>query len=122
MHSLSLVRWLLLYRSLLVSLLCHWLVGRVDGRGFQKVVLLVRGRFLCESRQRRREWFAVVFKLLLTRSVYCLVYEQRKERCNVGVSTIVKSCKVRMVQKFPSKIKYNSCCARHVLYGVVMSC
>ena len=47
MNSLSLVRWLLLYRSLLVSLLYHWLVGRADGRGFQKVVLLVRGHFLC---------------------------------------------------------------------------
>ena len=33
-----------------------------------------------------REWFAVVVKLLLTRSVYCLVYGQRKESCNVGVS------------------------------------
>jgi hypothetical protein len=47
MNSLSLVRWLLLYRSLLVSLLCHWLVGRADGCGSQKVVPLVRGRFLC---------------------------------------------------------------------------
>ena len=44
---LSLVKWLLLYRSLLVSLLCHWLVGRADRCGFQKVVPLVRGRFLC---------------------------------------------------------------------------
>ena len=28
MNCFLLVRWLLLYRSLLVSLLCHWLVGR----------------------------------------------------------------------------------------------
>ena len=34
-----------------------------------------------------REWFAVVVKLLLTRSVYSLVYGQRKESYNVGVST-----------------------------------
>ena len=47
MNCLSLVRWLLLYMSLLVSPLCHWLVGRADGRGFRKVVPFVRGRFLC---------------------------------------------------------------------------
>ena len=34
-----------------------------------------------------REWFAVVVKLLLTRSVCCLVYGQRKDSCDVGVST-----------------------------------
>ena len=38
-----------------------------------------------------RELFAVVVKLLLTRSVCCLVYGQRKESCNVGVSTTVMS-------------------------------
>jgi hypothetical protein len=37
-----------------------------------------------------RELFAVVVKLLLTRSVCCLVYIQRKESCNMGVSTGVK--------------------------------
>ena len=37
--------WPFLYRSLLVSLLCHWLLGRADGRGFQKVFPLVRGLF-----------------------------------------------------------------------------
>jgi len=35
-----------------------------------------------------RELFAVVVKLLLTRSVCCLVYGQRKESCSVGVSTV----------------------------------
>jgi len=39
-----------------------------------------------------RELFAVVVKLLLTRSVCCLVYGQRKESCNVGVST--EHCKI----------------------------
>jgi len=48
MNSFSPVRWLFLYRSLLVSLLCHWLVGRADGRGFQKVVPLVEGLFFVE--------------------------------------------------------------------------
>ena len=38
---------LLLYRSLPVSLLFHWLVDRADGRGFQKVVPLPTGRVLC---------------------------------------------------------------------------
>jgi len=47
MNCFSLVRWLLLYRSLLVSLLCHWLVGRADWRCFRKVVPFVRGHFLC---------------------------------------------------------------------------
>ena len=54
------IRWsdgFFLYTSLLVNLLCHWLVGRADGRGFQKVVPLVRGLFfVCGSRQRRRKW------------------------------------------------------------------
>jgi len=36
-----------------------------------------------------REWFAVVFKLLLTRSECRLVYGQRKESCNVGVPTYI---------------------------------
>jgi len=36
-----------------------------------------------------RELFAVEVKLLLTRSVCCLVYGQRKESCNVGVPTII---------------------------------
>ena len=43
-------RWsdgFILYRSLLVSLLCHWLVGRADGHGFKKIVLIARGHFLC---------------------------------------------------------------------------
>jgi hypothetical protein len=35
-------------------------------------------------------WFAEVVKLLLTGSVYCMVYGQRKESCcNVGVSTLL---------------------------------
>jgi hypothetical protein len=56
---------------LLSNLLCHWLVDRADGRGFLKVVLLDRGRFLCSwkltEKEGVREWFAVVVKLLLTR-------------------------------------------------------
>ena len=35
-----------------------------------------------------RELFVLVVKLLLTRSVCCFVYGQRKESCNVGVSTV----------------------------------
>jgi hypothetical protein len=40
-----------------------------------------------------REWFAVVVKVLLTGSVCCLVYGQRKESCNVGVSTLLTGLK-----------------------------
>jgi len=41
-----------------------------------------------------KEWFAVAVKLLLTRSVYCLVYRQKKESCNVGVSIVYYISKV----------------------------
>ena len=43
-----------------------------------------------------REWFAVVVKVLLTGSVCCLVYGQRKESCNVGVSTIASGLIIRV--------------------------
>jgi len=57
MNCLSLVRWLLLHRSLLVSLLCHWLVGRADGRASRRYFCLSGAVFfVCGSRQRRREW------------------------------------------------------------------
>ena len=61
-----------------------------------------------------RELFAVVVKLLLTRSVCCLVYGQRKESCNVGVPTIVlvKYTKNCLLQNLKGTVHF--CCFRQV--------
>ena len=51
-------RWLgglFLFRPLLASLLCHWLVDRVNGLGFLKVVSLAGGRFICSWKSTKKE-------------------------------------------------------------------
>ena len=63
-----------LYRSLLVSLLCHWSVDRADGRGLEKVVPLPGGRFLCLEVDREGGSVRVVIKLVLSWSLCGLVY------------------------------------------------
>ena len=76
LSAASAFRWsggLFLYRSLLVSLLCYWLVDRADGLRFLRVVSFAGGCLLYSWKWTEnngvREWFAVVVKLLLARTL-----------------------------------------------------